>query len=431
MSKHLLLVDASGFCHRAFYSRAAKYRSDGLPIWAVVGFMDMVWNMLQRAKADNPTHGAAVFDAPGKNFRHKIFPAYKANRPAARREELTPQMPYMRHAAAALGLIPVEAAGWEADDVIATLATQAAAQGIRVTIISSDKDFCQLVRDGVVEIIEPIGKKRVTSAGVKARFGCAPDLVPDVQALWGDDVDGIPGIDGVGGKTAGALIHKAGGLEKLLAMVSRSGMALGTPAQRKAIRKGADDARLYKRLATLDIRVPNMPSIDSLALHKPEVAHLKEVLRVLEVGRLFDVMFGGDPGVTMRLPHVPAPLQWWHGAVKIAASNIAIRELPNDPQDGFFQRKLVKGGPWVPARIWRDAEKDFVTDQETGFDVVKCEVAGKPRHPLKEFDALGRYPITKEKFDHLMAVGNWAKTYAPNSSEANPTQPIDWNKEPL
>ena len=144
-----------------------------------------------------------------------------------------------------------------------------------------------------------------------------------------------------------------------------------------------------------------------------------------------DVMFGGDPGVTMRLPHVPAPLQWWHGAVKIAASNIAIRELPNDPQDGFFQRKLVKGGPWIPARIWRDAEKDFVTDQETGFDVVKCEVAGKPRHPLKEFDALGRYPITKEKFDHLMAVGNWAKTYAPNSSEANPTQPIDWNKEPL
>lgn len=438
MSKHLLLVDASGFAHRAFYANAARYRADGLPIWAVIGFMGMVWAMLQRAKSDPPTHGAAVFDAPGKTFRHRLFPEYKANRPKARREELLPQMPFMRHAAEALGLTPVEMPDFEADDVIATYATQAAKQGIRTTIVSSDKDFCQLVRDGVVEIIEPMNRVRVLAAGVKARFGVAPDLVPDVQALWGDAVDGIPGIDGIGGKQAGALIHKAGGLEPLLAMVSRSGMALGTPAIRKALRKGADDARLYKKLATLDTKVKGLRAIDDLVLHKPEVDHLKEMLRVLGESNRFNVMFGGNPDTTLRLPHVPAPLVWWHRIPKpkfpaegMTVEPPPLKEIPHDPQDGFFKSRLVKGGPWVPARIWRDEELDFITGQPTGFDIVKCEVNGKARNPLREWLYLARMPITKADFDHRVALSSWAKNYDPNSSEANPGKAIDWNKEPL
>jgi DNA polymerase-1 len=125
MSKHLLLIDASGFAHRAFYAGAAKYRKDGLPIWAILGFMQMVHSLLARAaKGDAPTHGACVFDAPGRTFRHDRFPDYKGNRPPSRRLELVPQLPYMRHAAEALGLVPVEARGFEADDVIATLANR-------------------------------------------------------------------------------------------------------------------------------------------------------------------------------------------------------------------------------------------------------------------------------------------------------------------
>ena len=430
MKDHLLLIDASGFAHRAFYAGAQKYRKDGLPIWAILGFMQMAHSLLARAmKGDAPTHAACVFDAPGKTFRHERFPEYKGNRPPARRLELIPQMPYMRHAAEALGLVPVEAKGFEADDVIATLATQAAAAGMRTTIVSSDKDFCQLVRDGVIEIVEPMERKRVNSAGVKARFGVAPDLVPDVQALWGDDVDNIPGIDGVGGKTAGALIARFGGLEPLLAAVNRSGINIATPTIRKRLRAQADQARLSKWLATLDTRVKLAVVLDDLKVHPMEMDHLKEMLRVLDSADRFDVMFGSDPGVTARMAHLPAPLKWWHAQPKDGLT--AIKELPRDPQDGFYKRRLVRGGPWVPARIWRAPEIDFISGKETGFDIVRCEVMGKPRNPVAQWDALGRLPITKADFDHLMAVGNWAKQYAPNSSEAKPEAPIDWNREPL
>jgi 5'-3' exonuclease len=445
MTNHLLLIDASGFAHRAFYANAAMYRADGLPIWAIVGFMGMVWSLRQRAQADSPTHGACVFDAPGKNFRHHLFPDYKANRPKARRAELIPQLPYMRHAATAMGLPPVEKSGWEADDVIATLATVAARRGWRTTIVSSDKDFCQLVRDGVIEIIEPLNRARVLTAGVKARFGVPPDLVPDVQALWGDDVDGIPGVDGIGGKGAGALIRQFGGLENLIDAANRSGMRVGTPAVRKAIRTAAaakppHDVRTFKKLATLDVNVPGLPDLDDLVLHKPEPDHLKEMLKVLGEGRRFNDMFGGNPDVTIRLPHVPASLAWWHGVPKpsfpagTGTRNFEpapLKEIPRDPQDGYFKTRLIRGGPWVPARIWRDQEKDFISGIPTGFDVVKCEIDGKPRNPLREWMSIARMPISKEDFDHRVALGGWAKNHDKASSEANPGKVIDWNKEPL
>lgn len=429
MSDHLLLLDASGFAHRAHYASLPRYRDDGLPISAILGFMGMTWSLLQRALSDPPTLGAAVFDFPAKTFRHRLFKDYKANRSTSQREELMPQLDYMRHAALALGLTPVEAKGFEGDDVIATLATHAAKAGIRTTICSQDKDFCGLVRDGVIEIIEPVSRKRLLSADVKRKFGVAPDLVWDAQALSGDVVDNIPGIDGIGGKTAGALIRQYGGLEPLLKAASQSGRSVGTPAIRKALRQGADAARLYKKLATLDTRVPGLPSVDSLVLHKPDISHLKEMLRVLGEQRLFGIMFGGDPALTIRLPHVPAPLVWWHGIPKDGVT--ALGEIPRDPQDGYFKTRLVRGGPCVPARIFRDEEKDFVTGKLTGFDIVKCEINGKAKNPLREWLQLARMPITKADFDHRVAVSDWAKKYDPNSSEANEDRAIDWLTQPL
>ena len=203
MKKHLLLVDATGIAHRAFhaYPKGSYRDEDGLPNWALVGFVQIMQHILKASNEDLPSHGAAVFDPEGPTFRHTLFPTYK-DRPG-RAAELKAQLPFMHHAADALGLKSVCVEGFEADDVIATLAERAARAGWRATIVSSDKDFCQLVRNGSVEIVEPVTKQRIREAGVRTKFGVDPALVPDVQALWGDAVDTIPGVDGVGGKRAG------------------------------------------------------------------------------------------------------------------------------------------------------------------------------------------------------------------------------------
>lgn len=428
MTGHLLLVDASGFAHRAFHASAKVYRSsDGLPTGATVAFMAMLYYLRQRAEADNPTHGAAVFDAGAKTFRHKLYPDYKGQRDPAKRKELNAQFPYMRHTAHALGFETIEEPGFEADDVIATMARLATEQGWRTTIVSQDKDFCQNVRDGWVEIIDPVTRKRLLEVDVKKKFGVPPQMVPDVQSLWGDSTDNIPGIDGIGGKGAGALISQFGGLEPLLAAASQSGRVVGTPAIRKALRKHADDARLYRELAVLRTDVPLDVDLSTLKLHPVEMGHVKEMLRVLEAGHKFDTLFSADPSTTVRLPHVPAPLQWWTKVNKKGDRTPYVEQV----QDGFFKRRLVRGAAWVPARIWREIEKDFVTDKETGFDIVRCEVDGKPRNALQQWDALQRFPISKADFDYLVANASWAKKYAPDSSAANPLRTIDWLTEEL
>ena len=398
----------------------------------------MVWSLLGRAQADKPTHGAAVFDAKGKTFRHDIYPPYKANRDPARRLELDAQFPYMHHAANALGFQAVELKGFEADDILATLAYRAKKLGIRTTIVSTDKDMLQCVEDGVIEVVDPIlrerkaadgtterVRKRMLEADVRKKFGVRPMLVPDVQALWGDAVDNIPGIEGIGGKTAGALIKQFGSLEALIEAANKSGVVVGTPAIRKAIRKHADDARLFKRLATLRTDVPIEIEMRSLLLHEPERAHIKEMLHVLEADHKFDIMFTVNPDLTMKAPHDPTPSQWWTRALKTK------QPVPDVPQVGFYKRRLVVGGVWVPCRIWREAEKDFETEKPTGMDVILCEVNGKPRSALQQWDTLARMPIKKSDYDFRIATGQWAREFAPDSSEAHPERAIDWNVEPL
>lgn len=413
--QHLLVVDASGFAFRSFYSFPSMYRdSDGQPTGAVLGFMAMLWRMLGAAEADKPTHAVAVFDAPGKNFRHDLFPAYKANRAPARSEELRDQMPFMRHAAEALGLVPVEKIGFEADDVIATLVTRAAAVGMRSTIVSSDKDFGQLVFDGVIEIVDPMKKVRLLAADIEKKFGVPPAHVADVQALSGDAADGIPGIPGCGPEIAARLVRRFGSLEGVLDNIDRCRF----PRVKAELKKHGNKARLYLKLTTLRRDVDLKINIDELKASPPMREHLLKMCRVLEAPVSATSIFGLDNSNERLVEHLDDPLAW-HREEMIAPG----QPITDVPQCGFYKRRIVKGGPFVPARIWRTQVAD-------GRDVLRCEIGGAARDPFEQWPALVLNPITVELYAYMMADMKHAKDYRPNDPKSRPRQRIDVTKHP-
>lgn len=415
--QHLILLDASGFGFRSYYAFPARYRSsDGLPTGATLGFISMLWRTLGAAQADKPTHGAAIFDAPGGNFRHKIYPAYKANRPAARREELDAQFPYMKHAAETLGIKPVECAGFEADDVIATLATQAVAAGMRVTIVSSDKDYGQLVEDGSTEIVDPMKKCRCLAEDVRKKFGVDPKYVPHVQALAGDAVDGIPGIKGCGLERAGALIRRYKSVSGVLKHIDD----IEWPQVRVALRRNGDDAKTFLKLTTLrrDVRLGVKP--EDLALEPVMKSHLVDLLKVLEASARIDEIFMLDRQLVRVVPHVESPYQWWEEELRASG-----QPIPDEPQCGFYRRRLVRGGPLVAAKIWRVPEVDPITSELTGNDLLRCEVDGKARDPNIEWSRLFSNPITRKDFGYEEADAAHAKAYRPNDPKSQPNKPIN------
>lgn len=423
---HLLLIDASGFAHRAYHAGNPTFRSDGLPTWAVLGFLGLMWRLLGAAQADQPTHAAAVFDAPRPTFRHKLFPAYKTNRPA-RALELAAQLPWMRTAAQAMGIKPLDLAGFEADDLIATLASDAAARGIRCSIVSSDKDFCQLVRDGAVEIVDPIQRVRLREDDIRGRkFGVEPSQVPDYQALAGDAVDNIPGIEGVGAKSAAALIRQFDTVERVVeAAQARSHLI---PAgQRVRLRSALEELVLYRRLATLDRNVPLSVGWDDLVLQPILRASIDDILRRLEATARFEQIFAVEPKMqrTVAKLDAEAALEWWHEECLVPG-----QPVPDEPQAGFYLGTLVRKGPLVPARIWREGEVDFVTETPTGNQILRCTVAGNPRDPVIEWQKLARRPIPQAEYEFQIADGAWAREFAPSDPKANPGQPIDLLKAP-
>ncbi|MEY4778973.1 MAG: polymerase, partial [Pseudomonadota bacterium] len=190
---HLHLIDGSAFIFRAYHALPPLTRkSDGLPVGAVAGFCNLLWGELTTTRSQNaPTHIAVIFDAGSKTFRNDIFPAYKANRPPLP-EDLRPQFPLTRDATRAFNVACIEMAGYEADDIIATLAKRASEAGGTVTILSSDKDLMQLIGSGV-DMHDPMKNKRLGLDEVMEKFGVAPDRVVDVQSLAGDSVDNVPG----------------------------------------------------------------------------------------------------------------------------------------------------------------------------------------------------------------------------------------------
>ena len=218
---HLYLVDGSGYLFRAYHALPPLTRkSDGLPTGAVSGYCNMLWKLLEDMKGpEQPTHLAVIFDASEKTFRNEIYKEYKAHRPPAP-EDLIPQFPLVRDATRAFGVSCVEMKGYEADDLIATYARLAREAGARCTIISSDKDLMQLVVDGEVELLDTMKNRKLASAEVFEKFGVTPDKVVQVQALAGDSTDNVPGVRGIGIKTAAELINAYGDIENLLARTS-------------------------------------------------------------------------------------------------------------------------------------------------------------------------------------------------------------------
>ena len=258
MSAPLFLIDGSGFIFRAFHALPPLNRPDGTPVNAVLGFCNMLVKLL--ADADAAAGAIAViFDAKRENYRNKIYPEYKAHRPPPP-EELIPQFALIRAATEAFNVPAVELEGYEADDLIATYARLAAAQGRSVTVVSADKDLMQLVRPGV-GLFDPMKNRAIGPDAVLEKFGVPPEKVVDVQALAGDSVDNVPGVPGIGVKTAAQLITEYGDLETLLARAGE----IKQPARRQKLLENAELARISRQLVLLCDEAPVPVPLDDLA----------------------------------------------------------------------------------------------------------------------------------------------------------------------
>lgn len=275
---HLHLIDGSAFIFRAYHALPPLTRkSDGLPIGAVSGFCNMLQRYVEtNTGPDAPTHVAVIFDKGSHTFRNDMYDQYKANREAMP-EDLRPQIPLTRQATIAFNIACEEKEGFEADDIIATLAVQARAAGGRCTIISSDKDLMQLVGDGV-EMLDAMKNKRIDRDGVFEKFGVFPERVVDVQALAGDSVDNVPGAPGIGIKTAALLINEYGDLEALLERAEE----IKQPKRRETLINHADQIRLSRRLVLLDENTPLDFTLDDLEVREPDAERLMPFLAEME-----------------------------------------------------------------------------------------------------------------------------------------------------
>ncbi|NVJ68781.1 MAG: DNA polymerase I [Alphaproteobacteria bacterium] len=275
--KHLYLIDGSGYIFRAYhamaYSKRPLTRADGTPVGAVYGFSNMIMKLLRDlSDAERPSHLAVIFDASGKTFRNDIYPDYKAHRPPAP-EDLVPQFPIIREATEAFGLPSIEMLGYEADDLIATYTKQAREKGWQVTIVSSDKDLMQLL-DAETDMFDTMKNKRTRAEDVPEKFGVGPDKVVDVQALAGDSADNVPGVPGIGVKTAAQLIADFGDLETLL---SRAG-EIKQNKRRENLIEFADQARVSRQLVELDRNVPIVTQLDAFEVKDPDPVELVKFL---------------------------------------------------------------------------------------------------------------------------------------------------------
>ena len=279
---HVFLVDGSGYVFRAYHALPPITRkSDGLQLNAVFGFCNMLWKLLRDMKPeDKPTHLAVVFDKSEKTFRTTMYPDYKAHRPDAP-DDLIPQFKFIREAVHAFDLPCLEQSGFEADDLIATYARFASEAGAKTSIVSSDKDLMQLVSDSVT-MFDTMKDKTIGRAEVIEKFGVPPEKVIEVQSLIGDSTDNVPGVPGIGVKTAAQLIGEYGDLETLLARAGE----IKQEKRRQSLIEHAELARMSKKLVTLDTNVALDVPIGDLAVHEPDYKALIGFLKAMEFNSL-------------------------------------------------------------------------------------------------------------------------------------------------
>ncbi|MDA7564919.1 DNA polymerase I [Candidatus Pelagibacter sp.] len=293
---HFYLIDGSGYIFRAYYALPPLTRkSDGLPVGAVSGFCSMLFKLLEDSKSNEnlqkPTHFAVIFDAARKTFRNEIYSDYKANRSEAP-DDLAPQFEYIRKSVVAFNLPSVDLPNYEADDLIATYAEQILAKGAKVTIVSSDKDLMQLYRKDV-RIFDPMKNKFITPEDIVTKFGVGPEKVIDVQSLAGDSSDNVPGVPGIGVKTAAELINKYGTLEKLL----DNAQEIKQNKRRETLIENKDKAIISKKLVTLMKDAPVERKIEEFHLKEIDKDKLYRFLREMEFNRLLSSVISayGEP----------------------------------------------------------------------------------------------------------------------------------------
>lgn len=288
-SPQLYLLDGSSYIYRAYYGYRDLATSAGMPTNAVFGFTRMLLNLIQD---DNPNYLSVVFDRPREEtFRRAIYPEYKANREATP-DDLASQIPYIKRVLNALNIPALEAPGFEADDVIATLARRYAAEGIQVTVVTGDKDLMQVV-DERITLLDTMKGKRSAYQEVLDRFGLPPQLVPDVLGLAGDTSDNIPGVPGIGEKTAAALVKRFGSLENVLEWTH----LVNGKKRKESLVSHAEQARLSKKLATVCYDVDLDVSLSSLRRQPADLSLLLPLLRELELENLEVAFTPPDPGV--------------------------------------------------------------------------------------------------------------------------------------
>ena len=282
---HFYLIDGSGYIFRAYYALPPLTRkSDGLPTGAVSGFCSMLFKLLEDSKSNQnlqkPTHFAVIFDSARKTFRNEIYSDYKANRSEAP-DDLAPQFEYIRKSVLAFNLPSVDLPNYEADDLIATYVDQILKKGAKVTIVSSDKDLMQLYKKGV-RIFDPMKNKFITDDDVVKKFGVDASKVIDVQSLAGDSSDNVPGVPGIGVKTAAELINKYGTLENLL----KSAHEIKQNKRRETLLENKDKALISKKLVTLDHNSPVDRELSEFKLQNIDKDKLYKFLREMEFNRL-------------------------------------------------------------------------------------------------------------------------------------------------
>jgi len=358
--KHVFLIDGSGFIFRAYHALPPMTRPDGTPVGAVYGFTAMLLKLVEDTDAD---HIAVVFDRARKTFRSDIYPQYKAHRPPAP-DDLIPQFALVRDATRAMGLKAVDMEGYEADDLIATYARQAREQGAEVTIVSSDKDLMQLVGDGVV-MFDAMKNRSIGPDEVQEKFGVGPDRVIDVQALAGDSADNVPGVEGIGVKTAAQLINEYGDLEGVLANAQN----IKQPKRRERLMEQADNARVSKELVTLRLDVPVEVPLDDFDVVKPDVGTLLTFLREMNFKSLVSKVEarGVSIGDNGKAGNVRAGLGQ-AGTPALAA------HIPSAKAEFELVQTEDALKPWIAAAM--DAGVVAVDTETTSLNAMSAELVG-------------------------------------------------------
>jgi DNA polymerase-1 len=367
----LFLIDGSGYIFRAYHALPPLTRaSDGLPVGAVAGFCNMLWKFLEEMKAsDAPTHLAVIFDKSEITFRNELYPEYKAHRPPTP-EDLAPQFPLIRDAVRAFNVACIEMGGFEADDLIATYARQAAAAGATVKIVSSDKDLMQLIEDDKIELYDPMKQKPLGSEAVMEKFGVTPDKVIDVQALIGDSTDNVPGAPGIGPKTAAELMATFGSLEAILERANE----IKQPKRRETLINHADQIRLSKVLVTLRDDVPVNEKWPEFAVGEPVATTLLQFLDAMEfrtLARRVREHFAREKGVEVVASYAAG-----------AVAEAPVRGGPPDDENKPFLREKYEVVRDIETlrRVWIAGAKALgavgIDVEADGLDAARANLVG-------------------------------------------------------